>query len=122
MYTPIVNVPADLWDNIKLFVSDSVNSNSPASIREMLTHMNGIDTPKLYISEQRHKMIVDMAIERVSEFSSCDVQIDRNARISEGSDNGCYVSGWVWCDFAGTELDKNMEHTEQTIEEVSDES
>ena len=122
MYTPIVNVPADLWDNIKLFVSDSVNSNSPASLKEMLTQMNDIDTPKLYISEQRHKMIVDMAIERVSEFSSCDVQIDRNARTSEGSDNGCYVSAWVWCDFAGTELDKHMEHAAQTTEEVSDES
>ena len=34
------------------------------------------------------------------------VEIDDNALLSEGNDNGCYVAAWVWVDFARTKFDK----------------
>ena len=37
-----------------------------------------------------------------------EVEIDRSeAVLSEGSDNGAYVSAWVWFSYAGTTYDKN---------------
>jgi len=38
-----------------------------------------------------------------------ELEIDANAVVSEGDDNGAYVQAWVWVDFAGTELDKEKE-------------
>jgi hypothetical protein len=35
-----------------------------------------------------------------------DIEIDSDAQLSEGDDNGCYVQAWVWFDFAGTKFDK----------------
>ena len=38
------------------------------------------------------------------------VEIDDNtAIVSEGGDNGAYVQAWVWVDFSGTDLDKELE-------------
>ena len=34
------------------------------------------------------------------------VEIDDNAQLSEGAENGCYVQAWVWVDFTGTQFDK----------------
>lgn len=34
------------------------------------------------------------------------LELDTDARISEGDENGAYVQCWVWVDFAGTPLDK----------------
>lgn len=39
-----------------------------------------------------------------SDADACVTELE--AQISEGDDNGCYVQAWVWCDFEGTELDK----------------
>ena len=35
-----------------------------------------------------------------------ELEIDAEALLSEGDDNGTYVAAWVWVDFAGTEFDK----------------
>ena len=35
------------------------------------------------------------------------IEIDENAIVSEGDDNGAYVAAWVWVDFAGTDMDKD---------------
>lgn len=35
-----------------------------------------------------------------------EVEVDDDAKLSEGEDNGCYVQAWVWVDFAGTRWDK----------------
>lgn len=35
-----------------------------------------------------------------------DIQVDDNAVISHGEDNGAYVQAWVWVTFDGTRLDK----------------
>lgn len=34
-----------------------------------------------------------------------ELEIDENAVISSGDDNGAYVQAWLWVDFAGTDLD-----------------
>jgi hypothetical protein len=41
-----------------------------------------------------------------------EVEIDDDAALSEGDDNGTYVAAWVWVSYAGTELDKNAEEVE----------
>ena len=48
--------------------------------------------------------VVALAQERYSRDGA--IQIDADAAISDGSDNGTYVQAWVWVDFTGTELDK----------------
>lgn len=36
-----------------------------------------------------------------------DLEIDHNAVISEGDDNGAYVLAWTWFSFDGTKFDKD---------------
>lgn len=35
-----------------------------------------------------------------------ELELDQNAKISEGDSNGAYVQTWMWVPFSGTELDK----------------
>jgi len=35
-----------------------------------------------------------------------ETEIQDDAILSEGEDNGAYLQAWVWVDFAGTDLDK----------------
>jgi hypothetical protein len=39
-----------------------------------------------------------------------ELEIDHDAKLSAGRDNGCYVAAWVWVDFTGTEFDKEKEN------------
>jgi hypothetical protein len=54
--------------------------------------------------EERRSDIIDLARERHQEEG--EVKIDDDAKLSEGSDNGCYVQAWVWVDFGETKFDK----------------
>jgi hypothetical protein len=56
---------------------------------------------------ERQEYIRDLAKQQHAEDGVCE--IDHNALISEGDDNGTYVQAWVWVDFAGTQLDKEQE-------------
>jgi len=38
-----------------------------------------------------------------------ETEVDDYAIVSEGDDNGAYVSAWVWVSFAGTRLDKEAD-------------
>ncbi len=58
-------------------------------------------------SEERRLEIIELAREQ-REIEGA-VEIDDNALLSEGNDNGCYVAAWVWVDFAGTKFDKEQE-------------
>jgi hypothetical protein len=58
-------------------------------------------------SEDRRFEIVELAREQWHQEGS--VEIDDEAKLSEGNDNGCYVAAWVWIDFAGTKFNKQME-------------
>jgi len=44
---------------------------------------------------------------------------DDNAIISEGDDNGTYISCWAWVDFSGTKLDKEPEETRHAVKEAT---
>lgn len=35
-----------------------------------------------------------------------ELEIDGDAVVSHGGDNGAYVQAWIWIDFAGTPFDK----------------
>lgn len=37
------------------------------------------------------------------------IEVDNSAIVSEGDDNGAYVSAWLWVSFEGTALDKDVE-------------
>lgn len=52
----------------------------------------------------RKARIVELAKEQCHRDGECEV--DDNAIVSEGNDNGAYVQAWVWVDFDGTDFDK----------------
>lgn len=54
--------------------------------------------------ERRQKII---AIARDDHCKDGVIEIDDDAVVSEGDDNGAYVQAWVWVSFADTELDKD---------------
>ena len=55
-------------------------------------------------AEERRCEIIELA--RKQREIEGAVEIDDNALLSEGNDNGCYVAAWVWVDYAGTNFDK----------------
>lgn len=40
-----------------------------------------------------------------------ELELDDNAKISEGDDNGAYVQVWMWVPFDETPLDKDTDKT-----------
>lgn len=54
--------------------------------------------------EQRRSEIVEMA--REIHESEGTIEIDDNALVSDGADNGVYVAAWVWVPFDGTKFDR----------------
>lgn len=36
-----------------------------------------------------------------------ELELDENAKISEGDDNGAYIQTWMWVSFDDTDLDKD---------------
>jgi len=65
-----------------------------------------ITIPKV-ISQQEadRREIIEMAR---NDNPICDgeLEIDDNAVVSHGEDNGAYVQAWVWVGFGGTRFDK----------------
>jgi hypothetical protein len=62
------------------------------------------------LAEERRLAIIGLA--RSEHQENGQVEIDDNAQLSEGADNGCYVQAWVWVDFASTRFDE--EKTKKT--------
>ena len=60
-------------------------------------------------SEERRCAIIELARQQRQEEGL--VEIDTNACLSEGNDNGCYVQAWVWVDFAETRFNKEKGET-----------
>lgn len=54
----------------------------------------------------RKKRILEIA-SRDPRLRGGGLELDSNAKVSEGDDNGAYVQVWMWVSFEGTELDKN---------------
>ena len=57
-------------------------------------------------SEARRLAIIDLADEQ---HPNEDISVDADAILSEGDDNGCYISAWLWISFSGTPYDKETE-------------
>ena len=55
-------------------------------------------------AELRRVAIVELAREHYG--SEGYIEIDDNAKLSEGDDNGTYVQAWVWVTFSDTPFDK----------------
>jgi len=53
---------------------------------------------------EREGQILDIA--RLDHRVGDELEIDDNAVISEGDDNGCFVQAWMWVSFHDTSLDK----------------
>jgi len=60
----------------------------------------------------REREIINIAKE-ICIASDGEIEIETTAKISEGDDNGAFIQGWIWVDFAGTGLDKNKPGTPQ---------
>ena len=54
--------------------------------------------------ESRRMEIIRLARDQHGEEAR--LEIDDNAGLSGGRDNGCYVAAWVWVDFGGTRFDR----------------
>ena len=97
MSYPSVIVPASLW----LKVIHRLKQYEKTS--KILTQCEAVDVPDLSPeAETRRKKIIDLVLD--DGFVSA--QIDQDAQLFEGEDNGCYVSARVWCTFEETEFDK----------------
>ena len=65
-------------------------------------------------AEERRLAIIEMARQEHQEDG--EVEIDNDAKLSEGTDNGCYVAAWVWFSFSGTEFDKETNEKGENLE------
>ncbi len=57
--------------------------------------------------ENRRLGIIQLAREQLADEGR--VEIDDDAVVSDGDDDGCYVAAWVWVAFEGTQFDKEKE-------------
>lgn len=55
-------------------------------------------------AEGRRRAIIKLAKSTIEKEGK--LEIDSDAELSEGSDNGCYVQAWAWLPFTQTEFDK----------------
>lgn len=65
---------------------------------------NAADLAAEAARQEREQAIVAMAARKWHREG--EIEIDPNATVSEGDDNGAYVQAWVWVEFADTDLDK----------------
>jgi len=73
-------------------------NNPPAALSA------AIEAADKHLDDPRREQIVEMARESLGREGA--IEFDDDAVVSEGSDNGAYVEGWIWVDFEGTPLDK----------------
>lgn len=60
-------------------------------------------------TDDRRLEIVELA--RNEHQEDGEVEINGNAQLSEGTDNGCYVTAWVWVGFRGAKFDQDKEES-----------
>lgn len=100
---------------------------------------NNVEVVKVYLNDSRDRRvnpqrqaILDRIVEMLNRQQSEDpvrgdairalageqlaedgaVEFDADSVVSESDDNGAYVQGWLWVDFAGTALDKTARSEE----------
>ncbi len=67
-----------------------------------------IDDATMSHGEIDSKAVLDLA-RKDPKVHEGELEIDDNAVVSYGGDNGAYVQAWLWVDFAGTSLDEEGE-------------
>ena len=88
------------------------------SFQDLLTAARTVENPpaalsaaiqavEKHLDDPRREQIVEIAQESLGREGA--IEFDDDAIVSEGSDNGAYVEGWIWLDFSGTPLDKEKE-------------
>jgi hypothetical protein len=75
--------------------------NPPTALR------SAIEAAEKHLDDPRREQIVEMAIGTLAREGA--IEFDDDAIVSEGSDNGAYVEGWIWLSFSGTPLDKERD-------------
>ncbi|MBI3835031.1 MAG: hypothetical protein HY287_11945 [Planctomycetes bacterium] len=63
------------------------------------------NTDAITQDEVHRRMAVNLA-RKDPKVHEGELEIDDNAIVSLGADNGAYVQAWLWVDFASTSLDK----------------
>jgi hypothetical protein len=66
-----------------------------------------IESGVKHLDDPRREQIVEMARESLGREGA--IEFDDDAVVSEGSDNGAYVEGWIWLSFSGSPLDKERD-------------
>lgn len=76
-------------------------------VSEARVILNDLVSPKT----KRNVTIVEMAKSEHEDEGT--IEVDDNAIVSEGDDNGAYVEAWVWVSFSGTPYDKDPDAIEE---------
>jgi len=94
----------DLGKDASKFNGAGVKKKLESALRNVLWPKQIFcDEPYTEESARRRARILELAEELASEG---DLEVDEDAVVSEGDDNGAYVQMWKWVDFGGTEMDK----------------
>ena len=81
-------------------VDTSPTSFSAERALEIATEQSKAETPTMKAAreaEERRRSIIKLAKNTIEKEGS--LEIDSDAEISEGNDNGCYVQAWAWLPF-----------------------
>lgn len=74
-------------------------------------YMESYDVAKTTEQQMHEEVIRQMArAQHHTRSREGELEIDEEAVVSEGYDNGAYVAAWVWVDFTGTVLDKEADN------------
>lgn len=130
---PVVLVPYDLWQSVLATLDERIEQANylAPEIYDDEEHKESCErtaeTAAAVLRAARDNVHVPdvspeaearrMAIIELADTDE-DIDIDADATLSEGDDNGCYVSAWVWVCFAGTPYDK--EPTDLECSDCSD--
>jgi hypothetical protein len=106
-----INELVEWLDAEELLESWSPTIPSPFPVKPIGTH-----EPSLSPEENRRQDIIELAREQhCSSYEHGHPEIDDDAKVSEGGDNGAYVQAWVWVSFEDTPLDKGETDADRFI-------
>lgn len=66
-------------------------------------------SPKVLSEEEAYRRAIIALARKDHRVREGELEIDDDAVISLGFDNGAYVQAWIWVDFANTTFDKTNE-------------
>jgi len=102
-------MPYIYFENGEIDALLSVTGAQSVSDQVLTQAEEKLKAAKKPLSERDEKIVEIAASMRYVRGGEVEI-VDGEPVISEGDDNGAYVLGWVWADFAGTELDKEAEN------------